>query len=1048
MIVAAVVGLVSAPLLPLAPAAAVTVAPLTQIYDQVVNGDYIMVGNGSLVCDPNKATLQGSFTCAQLHNGTSATGYVNDFKFMGYVDVDANAATVNSSSATVTIPTGAKVVKAVLYWSGNTGQVRSGTSFLTNRCSTNTVPSPYITPSGSPSTQSVVLSSSLGTASVAPTTYNSESFAQLADLQAQYYAAKADVTSQLSALTGTQTITVGNLWAVQGYGCYAGWSLALVYDFGTFDPANAALTGAREVILYDGYVRKQAADPTPEVVPFTNFLVQGTGSRVGFTLYEGDRNITGDFATYQSNLATSPTEIQNALGGLNNIGVSIADGSVPYVTGASPFVNANVDVRNQNIPQLGVGSTSMNLSLDTAGDSFLLQNAILSVPVASVKIYKTYNGTLDEQTVAAGGTPTYTISVVNSGSVALTGLTVTDALAPGCARTIASLPVAPTTGSTFTYTCTGPATSTPLVNSATVAGKSALGADLTSTDTTVVHVPLLSVTKSASPTIVAPGGTTTWTITVTNTGDVPLSTVSTTDALAASCSKASLGSLAVGASTTYTCTSTNITAGFTNSVTAQGTSGGVTATATATAPVQVRSLSITKTASPTTITAAGQSITYSFVVTNTGSAPLTSISVTDIPSAPAGPAPVVTCPTTTLAVGASTTCTATYAATQADVDNGSIVNTASVSGTDSGGGTASATSAPATVAVTQSPAVTVTKSASPATITAAGQSVTYSFVVTNTGNVTLKNLAVADTMTAPAGPAPTISCPRTTLAPTATMTCTATYVATQADVDAGSIRNTATVSGSTQLGTAVTSSPSSATVTATPAPALTLTKSVASIQDTNNDGLNDAGDKITYSFVVTNSGNTTLSNVTLTDPLLSGGNVTISCPSSTLAPGASMTCTVSGPYSITSTQQTGGSVTNTATVTGTTPTGTTTTATSTAVVPTATPQGNMSLTKTAAPTSVTAVGETVTYTFRVTNTGNVRLTGLTINDTFTTGGTGATSAITCAATTLAVGASTTCTGTYLTTQADLDAGKIVNSAYSTAAMPSGTQCREGDLRPR
>ena len=135
MIVAAVVGLVSAPLLPLAPAAAVTVAPLTQIYDQVVNGDYILVGNGSLVCDPNKATLQGTFTCAQLHNGTSATNYVNDFKFMGYVDVDANAATVNSSSATVTVPTGAKVVKAVLYWSGNTGQVRSGTSFLTNRSS-------------------------------------------------------------------------------------------------------------------------------------------------------------------------------------------------------------------------------------------------------------------------------------------------------------------------------------------------------------------------------------------------------------------------------------------------------------------------------------------------------------------------------------------------------------------------------------------------------------------------------------------------------------------------------------------------------------------------------------------------------------------------------------------------------------------------------------------------------------------------------------------------------------------------------------------------
>lgn len=105
---------------------------------------------------------------------------------------------------------------------------------------------------------------------------------------------------------------------------------------------------------------------------------------------------------------------------------------------------------------MGVGSTSMNLTLDTAGDSYLMQNAILSVPSAAVRIYKSLNGTVDEQTVALGGTPTYTITVVNAGGVVLSNLSVTDPLAPNCARTIASLPVAPATGSSVTYTCTGP----------------------------------------------------------------------------------------------------------------------------------------------------------------------------------------------------------------------------------------------------------------------------------------------------------------------------------------------------------------------------------------------------------------------------------------------------------------------------------------------------------------------------------------------------------------------------------------------------------------
>ncbi|MEZ5191697.1 MAG: GEVED domain-containing protein [Nocardioides sp.] len=72
---------------------------------------------------------------------------------------------------------------------------------------------------------------------------------------------------------------------------------------------------------------------------------------------------------------------------------------------------------------------------------------------------------------------------------------------------------------------------------------------------------------------------------------------------------------------------------------------------------------------------AGDTINYSFVVTNTGQTTLTSVGVTDPKVG------TVSCPATTLAPGASTTCTATYTITQADVNAGQVVNTATATGT-------------------------------------------------------------------------------------------------------------------------------------------------------------------------------------------------------------------------------------------------------------------------------------------------------------------------------------------------------------------------------
>ena len=98
----------------------------------------------------------------------------------------------------------------------------------------------------------------------------------------------------------------------------------------------------------------------------------------------------------------------------------------------------------------------------------------------------------------------------------------------------------------------------------------------------------------------------------------------------------------------------------------------VTAQSSLTIPgVQSPTIAIVKTGNPTTFSAPGVAITYSYAVTNTGNVTLHAVGVTD----PLPGLSAVNCPVTTLAPGASTICTATYTTTQADVDRGGISNT-------------------------------------------------------------------------------------------------------------------------------------------------------------------------------------------------------------------------------------------------------------------------------------------------------------------------------------------------------------------------------------
>ena len=158
----------------------------------------------------------------------------------------------------------------------------------------------------------------------------------------------------------------------------------------------------------------------------------------------------------------------------------------------------------------------------------------------------------------------------------------------------------------------------------------------------------------------------------------------------------------------------------------------------------------------------------------------------------------------------------------------------------------------------------------------------YTYVITNTGGVTLNGQFTVTDDKINGGAAFNCGASGTSLDPGGTVTCTASYPITQADLDAGSVTNTA----NGHIGT-VNSSSKSVTVNAIQNQVFTVDKTIESA------GPFVSGSTILYSILITNTGNVTLSDVTVSDPNAILGTCTPILPVSSLAPGGTITCSAS-----------------------------------------------------------------------------------------------------------------------------------------------------------
>ncbi|WP_188604782.1 DUF7507 domain-containing protein, partial [Aquaticitalea lipolytica] len=203
----------------------------------------------------------------------------------------------------------------------------------------------------------------------------------------------------------------------------------------------------------------------------------------------------------------------------------------------------------------------------------------------------------------------------------------------------------------------------------------------------------------------------------------------------------------------------------------------------------------------------------------------------------------------------------------------------------------------ATLTTTESPSIIVEKSSAISTDVgpagaSLGDTITYTITVENTGNVTLTNVGLVDTLTdlngvpltlttGPTFVSSSLSSAAGTLQVGEIATYTATYVITQSDVDAGGISNTVLADGDSPSGTNVTDDsddpndptdidpdtdgdPDDPTVTTiAESPSIVISKT--GVLDLGVDGIATPGDLITYTYNVSNTGNVTLFDLDITE---------------------------------------------------------------------------------------------------------------------------------------------------------------------------------------
>ncbi len=631
---------------------------------------------------------------------------------------------------------------------------------------------------------------------------------------------------------------------------------------------------------------------------------------------------------------------------------------------------------------------------------------------------------------AAGDYITYMYTVTATGLSEATGslihLTVTDTRASHVACDTDELTTGdPTAHCIAVYQATEVDVATGSIdNTACATARDTTGppvySNCASATVTLLRAAALTLTKNTTAiSFAGPNERIEYTYTVTNTGDVPVSDVEIRDSKVSGVCH--FGVIDVGSPPrechgSYTTTAADVAAGeVMNRAFADGEANDrpvMSNLVNRIVPLAEQpALELTKVPSTDTFSAAGQHITYTYTVSNTGNVPLTDVQVHDSTFG------LNVCDhPISLAVDGIAVCTHTYTTTSTDVANREVADSATATGEHgvpgvAGSGTVES-SDDAIVSLLAEPAVAVTKSPDISSFAVAGTPVAYTYEVTNTGSVPLHDVRVTDSRLG------LVCVLHADLLSHATARCEAATTTSAADVAAGRVRNVAVVTGVTPAGGTVRAE-AFARIDLVRAPRVSITKTA------DITSFSSAGTPVTFTYHVENNGNVPLTGIFVSDSL----GITVICPSTTLAVRGQMQCGAS--YVTTQADVRRGRVFDIARVSSRDPAGAQITGQASDSI-SVEHRPAISIGKTASTLSFSSAGSTVTYFYEVTNTGSVTLHAVAVTDSRL-------GPISCPQPTLAPGERMICTATHVITAGEVGQRSLSNTASVTGQTPDGKQ---------
>ncbi|MDM8527595.1 hypothetical protein QUF58_05215 [Anaerolineales bacterium HSG24] len=600
-------------------------------------------------------------------------------------------------------------------------------------------------------------------------------------------------------------------------------------------------------------------------------------------------------------------------------------------------------------------------------DTMLQQvNTVTSQPALQVTIQT------DKRQAAIDEQIQYTYTITNIGNELLTDLSLTDTRFNRISLPLTSLIAGQMVSTTVTYTMQLSDYPGPVINSvqgqavSAVSGSN-INSNIDNVAVTIDNSPSIAVFVAATPTLAYVGETITYHYFVTNTGNITLTDVIVTDDRFGSIEVASMidPQEVVTQTATYIAQSTDLPV-IPNQVTAscEGLLGKITS-AQSGARVEITGTAIISMAIvPSQATVhVNDLLIYTYFITNMGQMTVTDVTLVGTQGQ------IISLPTTILAPQASLVASEPYTVRETDLPGPLIKHVTSTAKSVVGSTKASALS---TMSIASNPEIRLSVTADPTTASLHTK-IRYSYVITNIGDVTLPDVTVTDSRFG------TIPLPDKLLFPGDSLTGQATHQVNIADFSSPML-NLVTATATTAAG--LFTDYATVTVTLQANPALTLTISISISPDKTNTFV---GDTVQYQYHIRNIGDIPLTRLSLTDSRL--GEITVPLDWDRLRPQESVKTTKN--YTIQPADA--GLLTNVATTTGLfleqtyITTGQTSLKVSTkSYLPVImknviTPLPELQLEVFVEPTEA-FLYETVYFTYIVTNTGNVPIHYLSLED--------------------------------------------------------------------